>query len=147
MLATAVMKGLVGRLVLAVLLVGGCSVSGPHRARSMEQTLTAAGFRTLPADTAEKLLRLQSIPARELHAVRRDGKRYYVFPDPAGCKCAYVGDEAAYQRLDELNVEREVQDSERAARKADSRAPAIDAMNDHMSVEAIQRVYDPDTVW
>jgi len=113
----------------------------------MEQTLTAAGFRTLPADTPEKMARLESIPPRSLRAVRRDGKPYYVFPDPAGCRCAYVGDEAAYRRLDALNAEHEVADSERAMQRVDSNAVAIDAMNEHASVEAIQRIYDPDTEW
>ena len=133
--------------LLVLVLAGACALSGTRHARSMEETLTAVGFRTLPADTPERMARLKSIPPRELHPVRRDGKRYYVFADPGGCRCAYVGDEAAYQRLDALNAEREVQDSERAMKRTDSNAVAIDAMNEHVSVDDIQRVYDPDTVW
>ena len=138
---------MVGITLLAVALAGGCSAPGTRRTRSLEQTLAAAGFRTLPADTPDRMARLTSVPAREFHTVRRDGKRYYVFPDPTGCRCAYVGDEAAYRRLDELNAEREVEDSERAMKRTDSNAPAIDAMNEHTSVEAVQRIYDPDTEW
>jgi hypothetical protein len=132
----------VGTLLLAT----GCAswTPGARRARTFEGTLTAAGFRALPADTPGKMARLKSFPPRQMHFVTRDGKRYAVYPDPAGCGCAYVGDGAAQQRLEELNIQREITDSERADVRTDRNAVAIDAMNKHESVEAIQRVYDPD---
>ena len=38
-------------------------------------------------------------PARRLVAHRRDGQLYYVYADPAMCKCLYVGTPAQYQRV------------------------------------------------
>lgn len=126
----------------------GCSLSRKAREdRALEQRLKAAGFRAVAADTPEKMARLKSHRPLQLRFVTRDGKRYAVYPDPAGCGCAYVGDAAAQQRLEQLDIERDIADSDRAAARADRDAVAIDAMNEHMSVEDVERVYDPDTEW
>ena len=62
-----------------------------------ENSLTQAGFRQLPADSPQKVAHLQTLPERRLVARTYQGKKYYVFSDPNGCKCLYIGNPAQYQ--------------------------------------------------
>ncbi|MBZ0138865.1 MAG: hypothetical protein K8H87_03715 [Pseudorhodoplanes sp.] len=59
------------------------------------QRLEAAGFRMRAANTAERMARLRSLPARKFVARLNDGTRYYVYADPDYCRCAYVGSQKA----------------------------------------------------
>ena len=71
-----------------------CATVGPP---STESLLSQAGFRQAPADTAAKIAHLQTLPDRKLVARKYKDKTYYVYSDPTGCKCLYVGNDAQYQ--------------------------------------------------
>jgi hypothetical protein len=58
--------------------------------------LTAAGFVVKYPDTPEKQDIYNALPPNRLVKRRRDGKLYYVYTDPNGCGCAYVGSPNAY---------------------------------------------------
>jgi hypothetical protein len=58
--------------------------------------LTAAGFVVKYPDTPEKREIFNSLPPNRLVKRRRNGKIYYVYADPGGCGCAYVGSPNAY---------------------------------------------------
>ena len=74
--------------------MAGCATTaGP----STESLLSQAGFKQLPADTPNKVAHLQTLPDKRLVARTYQGKKYYVYSDPAGCKCLYVGNAAQYQ--------------------------------------------------
>jgi hypothetical protein len=62
-----------------------------------ENLLTQAGFRRLPADSPQKVAHLQTLPERRLVGRTYQGKKYYVYSDPNGCKCLYIGNPAQYQ--------------------------------------------------
>jgi hypothetical protein len=91
---------LCGRTVLGAALIlaaalGGCvSVGAPER----EGQLSAAGFRRLQADTPERMAKLQALPQDTLVYAQRKKGNAYIFADAAGCGCAFVGNEAAYQQ-------------------------------------------------
>jgi hypothetical protein len=74
---------------------------GQWKTLTTEQLLAGAGFQKKVADTPEKLAHLGTLtPARRLVAHRRDGGQlYYVYADPAMCKCLYVGTPAQNQRV------------------------------------------------
>ena len=57
---------------------------------------TASGFMVKFADTPEKLAVLRALPPDKLVTRKRAGKTYYVYADPYGCICAFVGTPAAY---------------------------------------------------
>src|SRR5262249_22026606 len=42
------------------------------------------------------------------HTRSSDGKLLYVYADPKGCQCLYVGDEAAYQRYRQLALQQKI---------------------------------------
>ncbi|MGB7835501.1 MAG: hypothetical protein WBL84_25180, partial [Xanthobacteraceae bacterium] len=58
--------------------------------------LTAAGFVAKYPDTPEKQEIFNSLPPNRLVKRGRNGKVYYVYADPGGCGCAYVGSPNAY---------------------------------------------------
>ena len=57
---------------------------------------TAAGFVVKYATTPEKRAILKSLPPDKLVTRTKNGKLYYVYADPEGCNCAYVGTPEAY---------------------------------------------------
>jgi hypothetical protein len=101
-------------LVLLILAgATGCAAVQAAATRSTEQMLTAAGFHKQVADTAEQIAELQSLPAKQLVRRPQNGAVSYVFSDPAGCHCVYVGGEREYQEYQRLRLrdEREDEDS------------------------------------
>lgn len=102
------------------LALAGCAMFGPtpaERAQYLEPMLSAAGFRQLPADTPDKVQRLAKLaPLRVSHYVGKDGKMRYWFADPDYCHCFYVGDEAAYDKYQDLRLQaRNARDEKEAA--------------------------------
>lgn len=97
-----------GALGLAAAL-GGCAA---QQAREMDGMLAAAGFQVRPANTPEKLQQLKSLTPRALVQMQRDGAPYWVVADPTVCQCLYVGDQAAYQRYEQLKLRKEYADEQ-----------------------------------
>ncbi len=109
-LATA---GLVALLLLAL---AGCAVVKEvqkNETADREQLLAAAGFKVRPADTPEKLANLEAMSQRKLLIHEHNGKTYYVYADDLNCKCLYVGNQRAYDRFQQLQVERQIVAQER----------------------------------
>lgn len=62
------------------------------------QLLIASGFNPIAATTPAMMKRLMSFPANQF-VLRHNGTRaYYVYADPSGCTCAYVGSVAALDK-------------------------------------------------
>ena len=81
---------------------------GEWQTRTTEQLLATEGFQKKVADTPEKLAHLETLtPARKLVARQRNGETYYVYADPAVCKCLYVGTAAQYQGVLDKRLENE----------------------------------------
>ena len=104
--------------MVLVLALAGCAVVKEvqkSEASDTEQLLAAAGFKVRPADTPKKMAHLQTLTQRQLITHQRGGKVYYVYADALNCKCLYVGNQAAYQRFQELQVERQIAAQQRMA--------------------------------
>jgi hypothetical protein len=100
-------------LLTAILLasIGGCAAIerqeaalGRQEAADTEKLLAAAGFRRIPADSAERQHDLATLPPREIVAHRRGAKTLYVYADPESCRCLYVGAPTAYAKYLQLEV-------------------------------------------
>ena len=100
------------RHVVAVVLIAvlaGCAAMRQERARDKENMLAAAGFQMKPADTPKRVAHLQMLtPLKLLPYTRTDGKLLYVYADPKACKCIWVGDQAAYQRFQQLALQQQI---------------------------------------
>lgn len=70
--------------------------------------LTAAGFTMKVADTPKRQAKLAALPSGKMISRSIKGKNVYVYADPKGCNCVYVGDEAAYQSYMQLGRNRSV---------------------------------------
>ena len=70
--------------------------SAQAQQRAVDRNLIAAGFVMRPADTPEKMKRLQALTPYKFAARTKDGVRYYIYPDPSDCKCAFVGYQQAF---------------------------------------------------
>ena len=90
----------VGALTLAAVLAG-CVTVGAQQTESM---LAAAGFVQHPADTPQKLAKLQALPQNTVVFTQRKKGSFYIYADAAGCNCAYIGDAAAYQQYQQMRV-------------------------------------------
>lgn len=93
---------LAGAAALAVvgLVLQSCSV--PQNVARMEALMVKAGFQVRRADTPERLAHLKTLTPLKLVRHDRDGTPHYVFADPEGCQCVYVGNEPAYQQYQKL---------------------------------------------
>lgn len=90
-------------------LVNGCSTTS-----SRENMLSAAGFKEVPADTPERQVHLNSLPADKITPVQRNGTTYYTFADPKH-NVLYVGQEAQYQEYRRLRLQKQMADEQLAA--------------------------------
>ncbi len=87
-------------LALSAALCGCVSVGAPEK----EGQLSAAGFTRLQADTPQKMAKLQALPQDTIvYAPRKKGNAY-IFADAAGCGCALVGSETAYQQYQQIRA-------------------------------------------
>jgi|RhiMetdeSRZDD1v2_1073273.scaffolds.fasta_scaffold113013_6 hypothetical protein len=75
-----------------------------QEAAETERILTAAGFQIEPADTPERLTQLRTLPAHRVVRSSRDGQPRYVYADPDGCQCLYVGGPKQYEKYKTLTL-------------------------------------------
>jgi hypothetical protein len=86
--------------LVAVLALGCASVE----ARSTDSLLENAGFRTVAANTPERIELLKTLPARKVSPVDRNGQVFYVYSDPDGCRCLRVGRQEQYEVYQRLQA-------------------------------------------
>jgi hypothetical protein len=99
------------KVVLVIVLAlgfNGCAAIRTNQTHWSEQLLTAAGFHIEPAGTAEERAHLQALRSRTVVQEERDGERRYVYADPEGCTCLYMGDEQQYQKYQKLKIQKNV---------------------------------------
>jgi hypothetical protein len=94
------MTGTGAALMLAASIAGCVSVGGPEK----QSQLSAAGFVRQQADSPTRLAKLQALPQNAMVYAQRKSGNYYIYADAAGCNCAYIGNEAAYQQYQQLRA-------------------------------------------
>lgn len=77
------------------LVATGCQTTTSQIA-SKEDVMTASGFKFIPANTPERQMQFKQLPPHKFSRQIRDGRVFYVYPDPTVCVCLYVGDQNAY---------------------------------------------------
>jgi hypothetical protein len=85
-------------IVSVVLLVQLYSGARGYAQQSTGQLLISSGFNPIAATTPEMVKRLMSFPPDQFQLRQRGGRPYYVYADPSGCTCAYVGSVAAMNK-------------------------------------------------
>jgi hypothetical protein len=108
--------------LIAALGLAACATSdgnGP----SKQEMMTAAGFKMKIADTPAKQASLAQLPQHKfIHRQLKD-KMLTIWADAAGCKCLYVGDQAAWQAYAQERLAKHlVEENENAAAMDDESA-------------------------
>src|SRR5262245_26908502 len=98
-------------VVVGGLLLGACATGERDRAAQIEPLLIAAGFQKRVADTPQKLAHLQQLEPLKLVPHARKTSVYYVYADPNGCRCAYVGNEMAFEQYQGLVLKQNISDT------------------------------------
>ncbi len=96
-------------LVLAAALLPGCAAIEKAERKGTEQMLAAAGFKVLPADTPQRQSALAQLKPYTISRQIRGNQVYYVYPDTDG-NFAYVGDQNAYSKYQNLVVQQQISD-------------------------------------
>jgi len=78
-------------IVSVVLLVHLYWAAPGYAQQSTGQLLISSGFNPIAATTPEMVNRLMSFPPNQFQLRQKRGRPYYVYADPTGCTCAYVG--------------------------------------------------------
>ena len=102
--------------LLALLGLGACVVDPRPGIVSQEDSLAAAGFTELPANTPQRAAMLGNLPPNQM-AQRIDGSHVsYVYADPTVCHCLYAGSQDAFGRYQQQRqFQRLASDNLRAA--------------------------------
>ena len=93
------------RIVLTIFaasaaLAGCVTVGAPEK----EGQLAAAGFVRHEADTPQKMAKLQELPQDRIVFAQRKRGAVYIYADAAGCGCAFIGNQAAYQQYQQIRA-------------------------------------------
>ena len=84
-------------LTTASLLIAFLASAGAQQPNMPSNMFTASGFVVRYADTPDRRAILRSLPPDKLVTRTKAGKTYFVYADPTGCNCAYVGTPRAYR--------------------------------------------------
>jgi len=80
----------------------GCATT-QSSTQNRESMLVASGFKMITPKTAAQQQRLQNLPPGKVTMIQKNGKTYYVFPDPANNR-AYIGRPKEYQAYQQLRA-------------------------------------------
>jgi hypothetical protein len=92
---------LIGAIALLALTVS-CTET-QRETQHKEKLLIAAGFKVIVPRTVAHQQTLKALPSDRVTLVRKGGKTYYVFPDPANNR-AYVGGPTQYQAYQQIRT-------------------------------------------
>jgi len=107
---------LIGAFTVLALAVG-CDAN----TQSTENLLSAAGFRTIVANTPQRQQHLKTLPPNKVVLVQRNGKDYYVYADTAHHQI-YVGNPSQYQQYQQLRLARNLAQDQLAPEELNQQA-------------------------
>jgi hypothetical protein len=82
-------------VILGSLTAAACE-SPKQKIANKEDMLAAAGFKFKPIDSPARQAAIRQMPPNKFARQVRDGRVFYIYPDPTVCGCLYVGDQRAY---------------------------------------------------
>jgi hypothetical protein len=92
--------------IALLMLIAGCATTQSN-VQNKESMLIASGFKTITPKTPAQQQKLQQLPPDKVTMIRKKGKNYYIFPDPAQNR-AYVGGPKQYQAYQQLRADKKL---------------------------------------
>jgi hypothetical protein len=90
------------RVIASIVFIVVLTLLAPGTSGFAQQTtgqlLISSGFNPIAATTPALTARLNSFPANQFLLRSKGGRPYYLYADPTGCGCAYVGTVAAMDK-------------------------------------------------
>ena len=109
----------IGYVLLAAVLgivLAGCagapSSSSSSSPKSQDDLLAAAGFTSYTAKTPQSLAYLKTLPPQEIVQHRYKGTNRFLVCTDQNSKACYVGDEAAYQRYQQMAIQQSISEDQ-----------------------------------
>ncbi|WP_234680352.1 hypothetical protein [Bradyrhizobium monzae] len=131
-------------IVSVVLLAEVILSARVYAQQSTGQLLISSGFNPIAATTPEMLNRLMSFPPNQFQLRQKGGRPYYVYADPSGCTCAYVGSVSAMDKY-RASYRALPADALSASGFTDPEQNLINSMdNDEASAQFNNDVFGPD---
>ncbi|MGY6216249.1 hypothetical protein ACW73L_13910 [Methylolobus aquaticus] len=96
-------------------LMSGCAAIERNEVTDIEQMLAASGFQIKYADTPDKKAHLQTLTQLKLVPHNENDSVRFIYADAKYCQCLYAGDGAAYQRYQQLAIQKSIADEQRQA--------------------------------
>jgi hypothetical protein len=115
--------------VLTSWVLAGCAGTPSQRAHRLEPLLSAAGFHMVPADTMQRQKELASHTPLRMRFYFANTRPHYWFADPYVCNCVYVGNEAAFQKYQQLRLEQQMVEQEQSAAAMNENAAEEEQFN------------------
>ena len=100
-----------------------------QRAQRIEPLLAAAGFHVHPADTPARVANLQTLTPLKVSFAPKDGKMRYWFADPVYCQCLYVGNQATYDRYQQLRLQQKLAEEQQETAQINESAAMQEQMD------------------
>lgn len=85
-------------IVLVLFLAQLAPDTSGYAQQTTGQLLISSGFNPIAATTPELVARLMAFPPNQFLLRKKGNRPYYVYADPSGCTCAYVGNVAAMDK-------------------------------------------------
>ena len=82
--------------VMGLCLAATACNDGSRAVMKKEDTLTASGFKSVPANTPARQQAFRRLPPHKFVREIRGDRVIYVYADPTVCVCIYVGGQKAY---------------------------------------------------
>jgi hypothetical protein len=86
-----------------------------QRIDNKEDTLAAAGFTVLAANTPQRQAELHRLPANKFMRKTTGDMTEYVYADPVVCNCLYIGDQKAYAAYRQDILSKRIADEQESA--------------------------------
>jgi len=103
--------------VIGIFLAGCAAAPSSSPPKSQDDLLTAAGFASYVANTPQSLAYLKTLPPQEIVQHRYKGVNRYLVCTDQNSRACYVGDEAAYQRYQNLATQADIAASKRTVKE------------------------------
>jgi hypothetical protein len=81
-----------------LLIIALASGTTGHAQQTTGQLLISSGFNPIAATTPAMMTKLMSFPPNQFLLRNKGARSFFVYADPSGCTCAYVGSVAAMNK-------------------------------------------------
>jgi len=123
LLETTVISAVLGIALTA------CVSTQQTEAIDKERMLAVSGFQMKLADTDEKMPHLKTLPQRKLIPHQKGDEVFYVYADAMYCKCIYAGPYTAYERYQQMAVNKSIEEMAVSYRQASNPMQQVDTLN------------------